>query len=126
FFTEAFTRLGGELRPREAGRYEVEHVPAIIRERDRVIGETRTPVLRKYERICFEKQHVRLAHKPMADLIHPAHPLMHSTTDLILQSNRPRLKQGAVLVDPADDSLEPKVLFMIDHSVREGTANSQG
>jgi superfamily II DNA/RNA helicase len=47
FFTEAFTRLGGELRPREAGRSEVKHVPAMIRERDRVIGETRTPVLRK-------------------------------------------------------------------------------
>lgn len=126
FFSEAFTRLGGELRPREAGRYEVRHVPAIIRERDRVIGETRTPVLRKYERICFEKQHIRLQGKPMADLIHPAHPLMHAATDLILQSNRPRLKQGAVLVDPADDSLEPKVLYMIDHSVRESTADNQG
>lgn len=126
FFSEAFSRLGGELRPREAGRYEVRHVPAVIRERDRVIGETRTPVLRKYERICFEKQHVRLHGKPMADLIHPAHPLMHATTDLILQSNRPRLKQGAVLVDPADDSLEPKVLYMIDHSVRENTGDNQG
>ena len=36
FFTEAFTALGGELRPREAGRFEVKHVPAVIRER--VIG----------------------------------------------------------------------------------------
>jgi len=126
FFTEAFSRLDGETRPREAGRYEVRHVPAIIRERDRVIGETRTPVLRKYERICFEKQHVRLQGKPMADLIHPAHPLMHATTDLVLQSNRPRLKQGAVLIDPADDSLEPKVLFMIDHSVRESSSDNQG
>ena len=61
FFTEAFTKLGGELRPREAGRFEVKHVPAIIRERDRVIGETRTPVLNKYERICFEKQQLRQA-----------------------------------------------------------------
>src|SRR5690606_5425923 len=60
FFTEAFSRLGGELRPRETGRYEVKHVPAVIRERDRVISETRTPVLRKYERICFEKDHTRL------------------------------------------------------------------
>ncbi|KPM74579.1 SWF/SNF helicase family protein, partial [Pseudoalteromonas lipolytica] len=58
FFTEAFQILRGELRPREPGRYEVRHVPAAIRERDRVIGESRTPVLRKYERICFEKEHV--------------------------------------------------------------------
>lgn len=119
FFLEAFKTLQGELRPREAGRYEVRHVPAAIRERDRVIGETRTPVLKKYERICFEKQHVRLPDKPMADLIHPKHPLMHASTDLVLSAHRSKLKQGAVLVDPSDDGTEPKVLFMIDHSVRE-------
>lgn len=120
FFTEAFQTLGGEMRNRESGRFEVRHVPAAIRERDRVIGETRTPVLRKYERICFEKQHVRQQGKPMADLIHPSHPLMHASTDLVLEAHRPKLKQGAVLVDPNDDGLEPKVLFMVDHTVREG------
>src|SRR5690606_18511632 len=83
FFTEAFQTLGGEFRAREAGRYEVRHVPAAIRERDRIIGENRTPVLKKYERICFEKQHVRQAGKPMADMIHPMHPLMQAATDLV-------------------------------------------
>lgn len=120
FFTEAFQNLGGELRNRESGRFEVRHVPAAIRERDRIIGETRTPVLRKYERICFEKQNVRQQGKPMADMIHPSHPLMHASTDLVLQAHRPKLKQGAVLVDPNDDGLVPKVLFMVDHTVREG------
>lgn len=74
FFTEAFKTLGGEMRNRETGRYEIKHVPAAIRERDRVIGESRTPVLKKYQRICFEKQYVRVYGKPMADLIHPGHP----------------------------------------------------
>lgn len=123
FFTESFQTLGGEMRNRESGRFEVRHVPAAIRERDRVIGETRTPVLRKYERICFEKHHVRQQGKPMADMIHPLHPLMHATTDLVLQAHRPKLKQGAVLVDPNDDGLEPKVLFMVDHTVREAGNN---
>ncbi|WP_311065118.1 helicase-related protein [Halomonas sp. DWK9] len=126
FFMEAFQGLRGEMRPREQGRYEVRHVPAAIRERDRIIGESRTPVLRKYERICFEKEHVRLPGKPMADLIHPMHPLMHATTDLVLQAHRSKLKQGAVLVDPNDDSTEPKVLFMVDHSVREMEKQSNG
>ncbi len=119
FFTEAFQQLGGDMRPRETDRYEIRHVPAAIRERDRVIGETRTPVLKKYERICFEKQLIRVANRPMADLIHPAHPLMASIIDLILSAHRSKLKQGAVLLDPTDDSTEPRVLFMIDHSVRE-------
>ena len=125
FFTEAFSMLGGELRLRESGRYEVSHVPEAIRARDRIIGESRTPVLKKYERICFEKQHIREADKVMADMIHPKHPLMHAATDLILQTHRAKLKQGAVLVDPSDDSTEPKVLFMIDHTVRESNLSDR-
>jgi superfamily II DNA or RNA helicase len=125
FFTEAFQALSGELRPRETGRYEITHVPAAIRERDRVIAETRTPVLRKYERVCFEKQYVRVPGKAMADLLHPAHPLLHTTTDLILSAHRSKLKQGAILVDPNDDGIESHILFMIDHAVREGSADEQ-
>ncbi len=123
FFTEAFQNLSGEMRPREPGRFEVRHVPAAIRERDRVIGESRTPVLKKYERICFEKDMVRVHGKPMADLIHPGHPLMHAATDLVLSAHRSKLKQGAVLVDPNNDGVEPRILFMVDHSVREANGD---
>jgi superfamily II DNA or RNA helicase len=127
FFSQAFQQLGGELRPREQGRYEITHVPANIRERDRQItGRDRRnldPVLRKYERVCFEKQYVRLADRvgaPMASLLHPGHPLMQSMTDLVLEAHRNKLKQGAVLVDPTDLGLTPKVMFIIDHCVKEG------
>ncbi|MFN6322840.1 MAG: helicase-related protein [Burkholderiales bacterium] len=127
FFSQAFQQLGGELRPREQGRYEITHVPANIRERDRQItGRDRRnldPVLRKYERVCFEKQYVRLADRvgaPMASLLHPGHPLMQSVTDLVLEAHRNKLKQGAVLVDPTDLGLTPKVMFIIDHCVKEG------
>lgn len=123
FFREAFHTLGGELRDREAGRYEIRHVTADIIERDRVIGGTRTPVLKKYERICFEREACAIYGKPTADLVHPGHPLMAAVTDLVLSSHRSLLKRGAVLVDPNDDGLEPRVLFMIDHSVRETSGN---
>lgn len=89
-----------------------------------VIGETRTPVFPKYERICFEKQHIRVDGKPMASLIHPGHPLMHAIIDLTLEAHRNKLKQGAVLADPNDDRLEPKVLFMLDHRIREGSGDA--
>jgi len=127
FFAQAFQSMGGELRPRESGRFEITHVPAIIRERDRQIsGRDRRnadPVLRRYERICFEKDHVRLLDRvgaPMASLVHPAHPLMQSVTDIVLEQHRSKLKQGAVLVDSRDMGLTPRVLFIIDHSVKEG------
>ena len=122
FFTEAFSTLNGEMRAREPGRFELRHVPAAIRERDRVAGESRTPVLKKYERVCFEKERIRVRGKPMADFIHPGHPLMQAVTDLTLSGHRDKLKQGAVLLDPNDEGAEPRLLFMADHSVREVSA----
>ena len=37
FFMKAFEGLGGAMYPREPGRWEITHVPAVIRERDRQI-----------------------------------------------------------------------------------------
>lgn len=125
FFTAAFERLKGALKPRETGRWEISYIPGEIRERDRIIGETRTPVARVYERICFEKQYVKPEGKSMADLIHPGHPLMASITDLILENFRASLKEGAILVDPSDDSTEPRVVFMLDHSIKESSGTQR-
>lgn len=55
FFLEAFGQLGGTLRQREPRRYEITHVPAAIRNRDRYLGIGET-LLRRYERVCFEKE----------------------------------------------------------------------
>src|SRR5262249_54991478 len=55
FFLEAFQRRGGTARQREARRYEITHVPAPVRTRDRQIGSG-NPVLVRYERIAFEKE----------------------------------------------------------------------
>ncbi|MEY3480199.1 MAG: hypothetical protein RIQ71_974, partial [Verrucomicrobiota bacterium] len=55
FFAKAFEGINGAMYPREPGRFEITHVPAIIRERDRQItGRNRrelAPVLRRYERV---------------------------------------------------------------------------
>lgn len=131
FFTQAFARLGGDLRPRGSGRYEITFVPASIRERDRQIsGRDRrslNPVVTKYERVCFEKGKVTVEDKPneaVASLLHPAHPLMQSVVDLMIEQHRGKLKQGAVLVDPNDEGIDPKLMFLIDHSVKEGGESS--
>ena len=48
FFRQAFERVGGELLPREEGRYEIRHVPAALRSRDRMTGSAgaRAPEVR--------------------------------------------------------------------------------
>ena len=55
FFITAFKLLGGSIKERETKRYEISHVPLAIRSRDRITGSTGTPVLCRYERVCFEK-----------------------------------------------------------------------
>ena len=124
FFEEAFSHFGGQLRAREPRRFEATHVPGVIRNRDARLGGN-VPVLRRYERICFDKQHVLSDGKPPAVLVNPAHPLMQSTLDLVLEKHRGILKQGTVLVDRADEGTEPRMLFMMTHSIREGT-NREG
>jgi len=121
FVVESLARYGGELREREAGRYEIKHVPANVRRKHAVEGGRR-PVLERYERITFDRQLMRLLHKPFADLVHPAHPLMSSLVDLVLAEDEHSLHAGTVLIDPTDPGTAPRLMFMIDHGIREGTA----
>ncbi len=69
FFLKSVRRRSAAPRiPREAGRFEITHVPAAIRERDRrITGRNRRehePVLKRYERICFEREAIQPLDKP--------------------------------------------------------------
>ncbi|MGW8159023.1 MAG: helicase-related protein [Desulfoprunum sp.] len=127
FFMKAFASLNGSIYPRELERYEITHVPAALRERDRVItGRNRrdlAPVLRRYERVCFTKEAVRPIKRPgmvFASMIHPGHPLMLAVTDVVLERHANLLRQGAILVDPADDGDRPSLLFLLTHEIKSG------
>lgn len=123
FFREAFQRLGGSLREREEGRYELTHVPATIRNRHTQIGRGRA-LQRKYERICFEKDRISLRDRPLAEFVAPGHPLLDAVIDLTLERYRDVLKRGAVLVDPDDEGRQVRALFCLEHSIYEGKSSS--
>ena len=125
FFREAFRRLGGTAKQREARRYQVTHVPAPIRSRDRVIG-VGEPVLPRYERIAFEKPLVAPPGKPPAAFVCPGHPLLDAVIDLTLERHRDLLKRGAVLVDERDAGAAPRVLFSIEHAIQDGSVTRTG
>ena len=91
FFHEAFHRLGGTSRQREPRRYEVTHVPAPVRNRDRLIGMGE-PVLPRYERITFEKELVAPQGQPLAAFVCPGHPLLDAVIDLTLERHRDLLQ----------------------------------
>ena len=125
FFLEAFGQLGGSARQREPRRYEVTHVPASIRSRDRVIG-LGEPVLSRYERIAFEKHLLAPPGGPLAAFLCPGHPLLDAVIDLTLERYRDLLKQGAVLVDERDGGTAPRVLFSIEHALQDGNTTRSG
>ena len=125
FFLEAFRLLGGSVHEREPKRYEVTHVPAVIRNRDRLIG-TGQPVLLNYERIAFEKDLISIQGKPLAEFVCPGHPLLDATIDLIIERYRDLLRRGAILVDPNDSVEGVRVLFYLEHSIQDAQTDRAG
>ena len=125
FFLKAFSHLGGSAREREARRYELTHVPAAIRNRDRLIGVGEA-VLPRYERITFEKDLISVPGKPLAEFVCPGHPLLDAAIDLILERHRDLLKRGAVLIDPTDVGQQPRALFYLEHAIQDARTNPSG
>lgn len=125
FFQEAFHRLGGSAKQRESRRYEITHVPASVRNRDRLIG-IGEPVLPRYERIAFEKSLVAPPGQPLAAFVCPGHPLLDSVIDLTLERHRDLLKRGSVLMDERDPDTQPRVLFYLEHAIQDASLTRSG
>jgi superfamily II DNA or RNA helicase len=123
FFKAAFEHLGGTLHAREPLRYEITHVPAVIRNRGRMAGGS---VLQKYDRITFHKEAINLQGKAEAEFVCPGNPLMDSVTGLILERYRGLMRQGAVLVDPNDASEDIRALFYLEHSIQDARTEDSG
>ena len=125
FFLEAFRRLGGRVTEREHRRYQVTHVPAQVRDRDRLIG-LGDPVLQRYERVTFEKSLMAPQGQPPAAFVCPGHPLLDATIDLTLERHRGLLRQSSVLVDDNDEGDQPRILMYLEHSIQDGSRTRSG
>lgn len=125
FFLEAFRQLGGNAKQREPRRYEVTHVPAPIRNRDRLIGFGE-PVLLRYERIAFEKSLVAPQGQTLAAFVCPGHPLLDAAIDLTLERHRDLLRRGTVLIDDRDPGVSPRVLFFLEHAIQDAGITRTG
>ena len=119
FFIEAFQSVGGKIRRREKGRYEITSVPYAVRNRDMQIGFGEH-VLNRYERICFDKEFRNIQGKPQAEMICPGHPLLEATIDLIRERNVDTMKRGAIFIDENDYSQDARLLFYIEDAVQDG------
>ena len=123
FFTEALRLYGGRITGREPGRFEVTRVPAAVRAAaDPRFG----PVHDRYQRVTFDKANIQPDHPGdsitamRADLISPGTPLLAAVIAKVLADHASTLQRGAVLIDPADSSTEPRLLVYLDHTITDG------
>ena len=123
---KAFAALGGSIYPREAAasRSPMSRLHPRARPPNHRAQPPRiAPVLKRYERVCFTKEAVsRWIGRALirAALLHPGHPLMLAVSDLLLEQHGNLLRQGAILVDPADEGEEPHSLFLLTHEIKSG------
>ena len=114
FFIPAFERLGGRVRKREKGRYEITRVPARVIDTARRLNRW-APVAEQYERITFELARMHPDGLADASLIAPGHPLLHAVIEATIDDLGPTLKQGTVLVDRRTKQAEaPMLMFSVE------------
>lgn len=123
FFREAFASLGGDLKKREAQRYEITRVPLALRARPRA---RRDALLPRYERVTFEPSQLEVPGKPTAALLCPGHSLLDATVDAILERDGAVLKAGAVLIDAENRSSEVRALWMLEGAVQDARLDASG
>jgi superfamily II DNA or RNA helicase len=110
-FREAFSRLGGRLAKREAGRFEITNVPVALRR-----SRTR-PVATRYERVTFEPE--RISDGRTAELLAPGHPLLDAVLAQTIEQLERAVERGAVLVSAAVE--EPRLLVGVVEEVTDAT-----
>lgn len=125
FFLEAFQQLGGRIHIKEKGRYQITSVPYAVRHQDSLTGYG-ISVLKRYERVCFDKKDVTLLGRPEADLLCPGHPLLEAVISLIRQKSTDLMKRGTVFIDDNDFSTDPRLLFYIEDAVQDGVVLPNG
>jgi superfamily II DNA or RNA helicase len=112
-FRAAFTRLGGKIRRREAGRFEITHIPAHLR------TVSRGPIATRYERVTFDIEQVLDGAGVRAELLAPGHSLHDAVIDEALVRWHGSLDRGTVLISPTVQ--EPLLLVGVLQEIVDAT-----
>lgn len=124
FFVPAFERLGGRIRKREKGRYEITRVPTRVIEAAKRLNRW-APVSEQYERVTFDLARIRPTGLTEAALIAPGHPLLQAVIETTVEELGATLKRGAVFVDRRDkQSAEPMLMFSVEQRIENATGNT--
>ncbi|MCE7482486.1 DUF3883 domain-containing protein [Microbacterium profundi] len=123
FFLSAFERLGGHLRKRERGRYEITRVPVRVIDTARRLNRW-APVADQYERITFEPKYIRPEGLLAAALLAPGHPLLQAVIELTVEELGEVLTRGTVFIDRRDKQADtPSLLFTVEQRIENAAAD---
>lgn len=118
FFLPAFERLGGRVRRRERGRYEITRVPSRIIDTARRLNRW-VPVAEQYERITFELDKKHPDGLLAASFIAPGHPLLHAVIEVTIEDLGNVLKRGTVLVDRREKQADgPSLMYTVEQKIQ--------
>ncbi|MBA3424614.1 MAG: DUF3883 domain-containing protein [Rubrobacter sp.] len=125
FFLAAVKLFGGKTSEPEKGRYRLGKVPDLIFQRARRLPGGRS-IHDTYERITFEKFLKSVKGKTFATFFYPGHPIVDAAGQLVLERCGENLARGATLVDPSDPGTAPRVLALLEHTIRDGREDRDG
>lgn len=118
FTLAALTRLGGRVRKREAGRYEITRVPQRLIHVARRINRWE-PLAEHYERIAFDIQGIQPEGVTPAELIAPGHPLLRALIEVTATDLTGLLMRGTVLIDRrAKQGDTPRVMYTVEQKIQ--------
>ncbi len=118
FFKDAFDALGGKCLDLKNGIYRDVCVPDEIRNR----SPRHQPIPSHYGRICFDKKHAQERDQPT--LVAPGHPLLDVIVQLTAERDGEALLQGAILLDPNDHGVQPRLLYLMESHLQDGTGRT--
>ncbi|WP_182050945.1 helicase-related protein [Changpingibacter yushuensis] len=118
FFIPAFERLGGRIRRREAGRYEILRVPTRLIDAARRLNRW-APVAERYERVTFDLSRRYSEGRATAALIAPGHPLLQATIEATIEDLGQVLRHGTIFVDRREkQTAEPMLMYTVEQRIQ--------
>jgi hypothetical protein len=118
FTLAALSRLGGRVKRREPGRYEITRVPPRLIHAARRINRWE-PLAEHYERITFEHQGVHPEGLGPAELIAPGHPLLRAVIEVTATELSGLLMRGTVLIDRrAKQGDTPRLMYTVEQKIQ--------
>jgi SNF2 family DNA or RNA helicase len=118
WFESSYKAIGGRVRRRAEGTYEVPVVPDSVTALAR--RSTSAVLANRYDYVTFDPSRADTHGNAGAQLIGPGHPLLDAVAQVTEDQARNALNRGVVLVDPNDPGGRLRLFAGVSHEIVDG------